>query len=66
MVIKCTYVDQASQVNNYLWFRGVDTTRYEQDYVTYITVSGKLSPKFVRSFYQWIGEEKLDVEIQDG
>lgn len=66
MVIICKYIDEARRVENFLLTRGVEVGRYttNDSLDTFLAVNGRLSPAFQRTFWEWINDQKLNVEAK--
>jgi hypothetical protein len=63
MVIKCMYTDEASRIKNFLRGNSIDSFTYEEDNNTNISISGRLSPTFIRLLFEFINDNKMKIEV---
>jgi hypothetical protein len=56
------YTDEASRIKNFLWGK-VDSFTHKEDNNTNISISGRLSPTFIRLLFEFINDNKMKIEV---
>lgn len=66
MELICTYLDEAYQIEEFLHLRGVEVEKIANmgNADVILSVPGRLSPAFIKTFWEWINDRKFKVEVR--